>query len=55
MKTLPLIAQQYNGAYFSQPGTLFAALTLVTVPMLVFYILVQKQFVKGLTAGAVKG
>lgn len=55
MKTLPLIAQQYNGAYFSQPGTLFAALTLVTVPMLVFYVLVQKHFVKGLTAGAVKG
>lgn len=55
MKTLPLIAQQYNGAYFSQPGTLFAALTLITIPMLVFYILVQKQFVRGLTAGAVKG
>lgn len=54
-KTLPLVAQQYNGAYFSQPGTLFAALTLITIPMLVFYILVQKQFVKGLTAGAVKG
>lgn len=55
VKTLPLVAQQYNGAYFSQPGTLFAALTLITIPMLVFYILVQKQFVKGLTAGAVKG
>ncbi|HIU74881.1 MAG TPA: carbohydrate ABC transporter permease [Candidatus Pelethocola excrementipullorum] len=54
-KTLPLVAQQYNGAYFSQPGTLFAALTLITIPMLVFYVLVQKQFVKGLTAGAVKG
>lgn len=55
VKTLPLVAQQYNGAYFSQPGTLFAALTLITIPMLIFYVLVQKQFVKGLTAGAVKG
>lgn len=55
MKTLPLTAAQYNGAYFSQPGTLFAALTLITIPMLVFYILVQRQFVTGLTAGAVKG
>ncbi len=54
-KTLPLVAQQYNGAYFSQPGTLFAALTIITIPMLIFYILVQRQFVKGLTAGAVKG
>lgn len=55
VKTLPLVAQQYNGAYFSQPGTLFAALTLITIPMLIFYMLVQSQFVKGLTAGAVKG
>lgn len=55
MKTLPLVAAQYNGAYFSQPGTLFAALTLITIPMLVFYVVVQKQFVAGLTAGAVKG
>lgn len=55
MKTLPLVAQQYNGAYFSQPGTLFAALTLITIPMIVFYILAQKNFVQGLTAGAVKG
>lgn len=54
-QTLPLVAQQYNGAYFSQPGALFAALTIVTIPTLVFYIIVQKQFVKGLTAGAVKG
>ncbi|GMQ56188.1 carbohydrate ABC transporter permease [Vallitalea sediminicola] len=54
-QTLPLVAQQYNGAYFSQPGALFAALTIVTIPTLIFYIIVQKQFVKGLTTGAVKG
>ena len=54
-QTLPLVAQQYNGAYFSQPGALFAALTIVTIPTLVFYVIIQKQFVKGLTAGAVKG
>lgn len=54
-QTLPLVAQQYNGAYFSQPGALFAALTIVTIPTLIFYVIVQKQFVKGLTAGAVKG
>jgi len=54
-QTLPLVAQQYNGSYFSQPGSLFAVLTIITIPTLVFYVLVQKQFVKGLTAGAVKG
>lgn len=54
-QTLPLVAQQYNGSYFSQPGALFAALTIITIPTLIFYVIVQKQFVKGLTAGAVKG
>lgn len=55
MQTLPLIAQQYNGAYFSQPGALFAALTIITIPTLIFYVIFQNQFVNGLTAGAVKG
>lgn len=54
-KTLPLIAQQYKGVYNSQPGILFAILTIITIPMIIFYILVQKQFVKGMTSGAVKG
>ncbi len=54
-KTLPLIAQQYQGMYFSQPGALFATLVMITVPMIVFYICVQKNFVKGLMSGAVKG
>ncbi|MBP3468165.1 MAG: carbohydrate ABC transporter permease [Lachnospiraceae bacterium] len=54
-KTLPLIAQQYKGVYNSQPGILFAILIIITIPMIVFYSIVQKQFVKGMTAGAVKG
>lgn len=54
-KTLPLIAQQYKGVYNSQPGILFAILIIITIPMMVFYSIVQKQFVKGMTAGAVKG
>ena len=54
-RTLPLIAQQYKGVYFSAPGILFGILILITIPMIVFYIIVQKQFVKGMTSGAVKG
>ena len=54
-KTLPLIAQQYKGVYNSQPGILFAILVIISIPMFVFYSLVQTQFVKGMTAGAVKG
>lgn len=54
-KTLPLIAQQYKGVYNSQPGILFAILIIISIPMIIFYICVQKQFVKGMTSGAVKG
>lgn len=54
-KTLPLIAQQYKGVYNSQPGILFAILIIITIPMIIFYCIVQKQFVKGMTSGAVKG
>lgn len=54
-KTLPLVAQQYKGVYNSQPGILFAILIIISIPMIVFYSIVQKHFVKGMTAGAVKG
>ena len=47
-KTLPLIAQQYKGVYNSQPGILFAILIIITIPMVIFYCVVQKQFVKGI-------
>lgn len=36
-------------------GLMAAAVTLVIVPVIAVYILLQKQIVKGLTAGAVKG
>jgi N,N'-diacetylchitobiose transport system permease protein len=32
-----------------------AASTLFTLPVLVFFLLIQKRMVSGLTAGAVKG
>lgn len=34
---------------------LFAALTIATVPVIILYIIAQKKFIQGLTAGAVKG
>jgi ABC-type glycerol-3-phosphate transport system permease component len=36
-------------------GPVMAAATLTIIPMLVFYICLQKYFVKGMTSGAVKG
>jgi raffinose/stachyose/melibiose transport system permease protein len=35
-------------------GLLFAALTIVTLPMIIIYIAFNKQIVEGLTAGSLK-
>ena len=56
-RTLPLglanlaITAQYRSDY----GMLFAGLVLVTLPILLVYVFLQKHLVKGVTAGALKG
>jgi raffinose/stachyose/melibiose transport system permease protein len=56
LRTLPLAIQ----VFFNQFGQVtwpevFSALTIGTIPMLVLYVIMQKQFIQGLTSGAVKG
>ncbi|EJB07136.1 ABC-type sugar transport system, permease component [Rhizobium leguminosarum bv. trifolii WSM597] len=55
MKTLTIVPMQYSGLYMANPGALFAVLTLIALPLILLYILVQRAFVRGLLAGAVKG
>ncbi len=43
------------GQYQQDFGSLFAFMFLATLPVLLFFLLLQKQFVKGLTGGATKG
>ena len=43
------------GQYQQDFGALFAFMFLATLPVLIFFLLLQKQFVKGLTGGATKG
>jgi raffinose/stachyose/melibiose transport system permease protein len=43
------------GQYQADFGSVFALMFLATMPMLVFFLALQKQFVKGLTGGATKG
>jgi raffinose/stachyose/melibiose transport system permease protein len=45
----------FFGEYSSQWGVLFAGLTLAALPLIILYLLLSEQFIKGLTAGAVKG
>lgn len=45
----------YAGLYSASLEKQFAVLALLTIPVLVVFLVFQKQFVRGLTSGAVKG
>lgn len=53
--TLPIALNQMVGLYSQQYGTLMAGTFLSVLPVVVLFMVLQKEFVAGLTAGAVKG
>ncbi len=55
LKTLPLGMTAFFGQYYTDWATLFAGLTLAAVPVVALYVLLSQHFIRGLTAGAVKG
>lgn len=56
MRTLPLAIQVFFYDWGrSEWEQVFAALTIGSLPMIVVYILMQRQFIQGLTSGSVKG
>jgi raffinose/stachyose/melibiose transport system permease protein len=55
LMTLPLGLQAFFFQYSVQWNYLFAALTMSIVPIIVVYLVMQRQFIAGLTAGAVRG
>jgi len=54
-RTLMLGVTRLFGQFQTDWTSVLATLTLATVPILFFYLILSKQFIKGLTAGAVKG
>jgi len=54
-KTLLLGVTRLFGQYQTDWSKVLAVLTLSAVPVILLYLLMSKQFIKGLTAGAVKG
>ena len=46
---------QVSARQVSDYGTIFAYMILASLPILVFFLALQKQFISGLTAGATKG
>jgi raffinose/stachyose/melibiose transport system permease protein len=55
LKTVPLGMTAFFGQYYTDWATLFAGLTLAAVPVVALYVLLSQHFIRGLTAGAVKG
>jgi len=45
----------FQGRYTSDYAMISAAVTLTTLPLILVYIILQRQFLRGLTAGAIKG
>jgi len=54
-RTLPVAIANYQGAYITNWGNVFAASLIAVVPVLILFILLQKYYIKGMVAGAVKG
>jgi ABC-type glycerol-3-phosphate transport system permease component len=55
MRTLPVGMNDFIGQYGIRYGELMASSVLISLPVVVIFMLLQRQFVAGLTAGAVKG
>jgi multiple sugar transport system permease protein len=53
-KTLPVAAGDYVTGYANNWGPMFAAGTVIMLPVLVVVLVLQKQIVRGLTLGAIK-
>ena len=53
--TLPIMLEFFFGRAGNDWGPIMAASTLLTVPVIAFFLLVQRRMVSGLVAGAVKG
>ncbi len=53
-KTVTLGAQQFLGQFASDWNAVLAALTLAMIPIVVLYIVFSRQFLGGLTEGAIK-
>lgn len=54
-KTLILGVTRLFGQYEKDWGSILAVLTMSAIPIIILYLIMAKQFIKGMTAGAVKG
>jgi raffinose/stachyose/melibiose transport system permease protein len=55
MRTAPLALAFFQGEYTTDYSLLAAAGTLIALPVIVLYLLLQRHFISGMLSGAVKG
>lgn len=55
LKTVPQGLTVFFGEHATDYGPLFAGLSMAALPLILLYIVLSEQFIKGLTAGATKG
>ncbi|MFC4808711.1 carbohydrate ABC transporter permease [Paenibacillus sp. GCM10023250] len=53
--TIPLAVQKFFGQYLRKWDLAMASLTLSTLPVVIFFLFLQKHIIEGITAGSVKG
>lgn len=54
LKTIPTGLLAFSSRYVTDYAMLFSALSIVTIPMIVIYVVFNRQIVEGITAGSVK-
>ena len=53
--TIQLSQMRFNGQFMKDYGPMCASLTISSIPIILFYLSLQKYIIKGIAAGAVKG
>jgi N,N'-diacetylchitobiose transport system permease protein len=54
-ETLPVALQQFFSSYYTDWGGVMAASIMFTVPVVIFFLIVQKRLMQGIAVGALKG
>ncbi|HOJ64061.1 MAG TPA: carbohydrate ABC transporter permease [Spirochaetota bacterium] len=55
LRTIQLAQYSFFGAYSKEYGLALASLVTSAAPIIIFYLIMQKYIIKGITSGAVKG
>jgi len=53
--TMPVAIMVFRGTYRTEWGLMFASVIFSTIPVVIAYLVLTRQFIAGLTAGSVKG